>query len=130
MKPRLPSHPTTQVAAFILGCLLCLPPLQAQSAGTIQGRVYNLNSEEFTWSNTYGPGARPEAKARPNFGFEYSDVFANQRFGFVASANHVSSYTEAYRRNLTYSFPEPRPQLLNQERLPLGPFVRPLSPEP
>ncbi len=64
---------------------------------------YNLNSEEFTWSNTFGPSARKEAKARPNYGLEYSDVFANQRFGFVASVNHVNSYTEAYRQNLTYN---------------------------
>ena len=33
-------------------------------------------------------------------------------------------------RYLWTSYPEPRPQLLNQERLPLGPFVRPLSPGP
>ena len=47
MEPSLPSHPTTQVAAFLLGCLLCLLPLQAQSTGTIQGRVYNPATGQY-----------------------------------------------------------------------------------
>jgi iron complex outermembrane receptor protein len=42
-------------------------------------------------------------KARPNWGFEYSDVFFNRRLGIVLSHSHANSYTEQYRHNLTYN---------------------------
>lgn len=64
---------------------------------------YNLNSEEFTWRKTYGPGGNREYKARPNYSLEYSDVFMKQRLGLVASISHVDSYTEQYRHNMTYN---------------------------
>ena len=76
----------------------------------------NLNSEEFTLRKTYGPGGNKEYKARPNYGFEYSDVFLNQRLGIVGSISRVDSYTEQYRHNLTYNrtptADDPRPLVL------------------
>jgi TonB-dependent receptor len=63
----------------------------------------NLNSEEFTLSRTYGPSSNKEWKARPNFSLEYSDVFLGNRLGAVLSINHVDSYTEQYRHNMTYN---------------------------
>ncbi len=76
----------------------------------------NMNSEEFHFKETYGPGARLEYKARPNYSFEYSDVFLNQRLGLVASFSHVDSFTEQYRHNMTYNrtptAADPRPLVL------------------
>jgi iron complex outermembrane recepter protein len=76
----------------------------------------NMNSEEFHFNRTYGPGAEKEYKARPNYSFEYSDVFFNQRFGVVASFSHVDSFTEQYRHNMTYNrsptTADPRPLVL------------------
>lgn len=76
----------------------------------------NLNSEEFHLRKTPGPGGEEEYKARPNFSLEYSDVFLNQRLGVVASINHVDSFTEQYRHNLTFnrsaSATDPRPMVI------------------
>ncbi|MBI5382256.1 MAG: TonB-dependent receptor [Opitutae bacterium] len=76
----------------------------------------NLNSEEFTWSRTYGPGGRKEFKMRPNYSLEYSDSFLRNTLGFVASINHVDSYTEQYRHNLTFNTSptaaDPRPMVI------------------
>lgn len=76
----------------------------------------NLNSDEFTLSKTYGPGSDKEYKARPNYSFEYSDVLFNKRFGYVLSLNHVDSYTEQYRHNMTYNnsptTADPRPMVI------------------
>lgn len=78
----------------------------------------NMNSEEFTLSKTYGPGGDKDYKARPNYSLEYSDVFLRQRLGIVASYNHVDSYTEQYRHNLTYNASptaaDPRPLVATQ----------------
>jgi hypothetical protein len=63
----------------------------------------NMNSDEFHFKRTYGPGGEKTYKARPNYSFEYSESFLNQRLGFVASINHVDSYTEQYRHNITYN---------------------------
>ena len=63
----------------------------------------NLNSDEFHFKQTYGPGGQEEYKARPNYSFEYSDVLLAKRLGVVASFSHVDSYTEQYRQNLTYN---------------------------
>lgn len=64
---------------------------------------YNINSEEFTWDKTYGPAANERLKMRPNYSFEYSDQFFNNRVGIVASMSHADSYTEQYRHNMTYN---------------------------
>jgi len=76
----------------------------------------NMNSDEFHFKRTYGPGSEKEYKARPNYSFEYSDVFLQQRLGIVLSVNHVDSYTEQYRHNLTYNLTptaaDPRPMVL------------------
>ncbi|HEY1109104.1 MAG TPA: carboxypeptidase-like regulatory domain-containing protein, partial [Opitutaceae bacterium] len=63
----------------------------------------NMNSEEFHFDRTYGPGGEKEYKAKPNYSFEYSDIFFNRRLGIVASYSHADSYTEQYRHNLTYN---------------------------
>jgi iron complex outermembrane receptor protein len=76
----------------------------------------NMNSDEFHFQRTYGPGGKEEYKARPNYSFEYSDVFLDSRLGIVASINHVDSYTEQYRHNMTYNTvptaADPRPMVL------------------
>ncbi|WP_414660069.1 TonB-dependent receptor domain-containing protein [Horticoccus sp. 23ND18S-11] len=79
----------------------------------------NLNSEEFHLRKTFGPAANQEYKARLNYSFEYSDVFltgsGSPRLGIVASINHVDSYTEQYRHNITYNktptAADPRPMV-------------------
>ena len=63
----------------------------------------NLNSEEFHFKKTYGPDGNEDYKARPNYSFEYSDVFLDNRLGIVASLSHADSFTEQYRHNMTYS---------------------------
>jgi iron complex outermembrane receptor protein len=76
----------------------------------------NFNSDEFHLRKNPGPGGNDEYKARLNYSFEYSDVFLNQRLGIVASINHVDSYTEQYRHNMTYNktptAADPRPMVL------------------
>lgn len=78
----------------------------------------NMNSEEFHFKRTYGPGAHKEYKARPNWSFEYSESFFNNRLGVVLSLNHVDSFTEQYRHNLTYNrtttSTDPRPMVLTR----------------
>jgi hypothetical protein len=75
----------------------------------------NFNSEEFHLDKNPGPGGNDQYKARLNYSFEYSDVFLKQRLGIVASLNHVDSYTEQYRHNLTYNktptATDPRPMV-------------------
>jgi len=98
--------------------------MKSRRASDRQGRrisynaSLNLNSEAFTLSKTYGPSSRKEYKARPNFSLEYSDVLLNQRLGVVASINHVDSYTEQYRENLSYntssSAADPRPFVIRR----------------
>ena len=78
----------------------------------------NLNSEEFSFSKTYGPGGTKSYKARPNFSLDYSDVFLSQRLGIVAAISHVDSYTEQYRHNITFNLnptvADPRPMVATQ----------------
>ncbi len=85
----------------------------------------NLNSEEFHVNRTYGPGGLKEYKVRPNYSFEYSDVFLNQRLGIVASYSHVDSYTEQYRHNITYNLnptaADPRPMVVTALNFKDGP---------
>ncbi len=76
----------------------------------------NMNSDEFHFKKTYGPGGEEEYKAKPNYSLEYSDVFFNQRLGIVASLSRADSFTEQYRHNLTYNrtptAADPRPMVL------------------
>ena len=75
----------------------------------------NMNSEEFHLKKTYGPDGNEDYKARPNYSFEYSDVFLNNRLGIVASISRADSFTEQYRHNMTYSLggaTEARPMVL------------------
>jgi len=76
----------------------------------------NFNSEEFHLQRNYGPGDRPTYKARPNYTFEFSDVFFGQRLGVVASYSHANSYTEQYRESITYNrnptAADPRPMVI------------------
>jgi iron complex outermembrane recepter protein len=76
----------------------------------------NMNSDEFHFKRTYGPGGEKEYKAKPNYSFEYSDVFLDQRLGIVASLSHSASFTEQYRHNMTYNTSptavDPRPMAL------------------
>ncbi len=85
----------------------------------------NLNSEEFHLHRSFGPGGQAEYKARPNWNLEYSDVFLNSRLGIVASFNHVDSYTEQYRHNLTYNrnptAADPRPMVITALNFKDGP---------
>jgi len=87
----------------------------------------NLNSEEFHLGKTYGPGGNKEYKARPNYSFEYSDVFLNKRLGIVASINHVDSYTEQYRHNLARFLRVVRAIPLVETPPPAGPYRKKLE---
>lgn len=92
----------------------------------------NLNSEEFTLKDTYGPDGTQRHKALLNYGFDYSDVFLNQRLGIVLSHSHANSYTEQYRHNLTFNRtpfagttanpnPDPRPMVITALNFKDGP---------
>lgn len=96
------------------------PDMDASSpAGTInlktrrafdrKGRLlsYNLgvsmNSEEFHFRKTYGPGSDLEYKALPNLKLDYSDVFFSGRLGIVASVSRADSYREQFQTNSTHN---------------------------
>jgi iron complex outermembrane recepter protein len=85
----------------------------------------NMNSEEFHFKKTWGPDDRRNYKALPNWSFEYSDVFLDQRLGIVASYSHANSYTEQYRHNLTFNrnatAADPRPLVITQLDFKDGP---------
>src|SRR5688572_1475281 len=46
----------------------------------------NFNSEEFTLRKTPGPAEYDEEKWKPNYSFDYSESFFNQKFGILLSA--------------------------------------------
>lgn len=62
-----------------------------------------MNSEEFHFRKTYGPGSDKERKALANFKFDYSDVFLNGRLGIVASVSRADSYREQFQTNSTHN---------------------------
>jgi iron complex outermembrane receptor protein len=63
----------------------------------------NFNSEEFTLKKTDGPRDKTDYKWKPNYQFDYSDVFLNQRLGILLSASRANSYTEQYDMVINYS---------------------------
>lgn len=116
------------------------PDMDANSpAGTInmktrrafdrRGRLisYNvgvsMNSEEFHFRKTYGPGSEKEFKALPNYKFDYSDVFLNGRLGIVASLSRADSYREQWQTQSTHnkSASSDRPVVVTQITAKDGP---------
>ena len=85
----------------------------------------NFNSEEFTTKATPGPAEYPERKVKPNYQFDYSESFFNQRFGILFSASQANSYTEqitstaGYNANPTAA--DPRPLVARQIDFKDGP---------
>lgn len=85
----------------------------------------NFNSEEFTWKKTDGPADYKEEKWKPNYQFDYSESFFNQRFGILLSASQSNSYTEqiissvGYNTNPTAA--DPRPLVVRQIDMKDGP---------
>jgi TonB-dependent receptor len=90
---------------------------------------FNFNSEDFTFKKTDGPADYKEEKWKPNWQFDYSESFFNQRFGILLSASQANSYTEqivssvGYNRNPTTA--DPRPMVVRQIDFKDGPkFIR------
>lgn len=63
----------------------------------------NFNDEEFTLAKTEGPRDSKQYKWAPNYSFEYSEAFLNQRLGILFSASRANSYTEQYQVSMDYN---------------------------
>ncbi len=80
----------------------------------------SMNAEEFTLKRTAGPSDGFHRKALPNYSFDYSESFFEQKFGVLLSASHANSYTEQYEVDHSYNrTPDPsrgdnRPLVLRQ----------------
>jgi TonB-dependent receptor len=85
----------------------------------------NFNSEEFTTKATPGPAEYPERKFKPNYQFDYSESFFNQRFGILLSASQANSYTEQLTSSVGYNAnptaADPRPLVARQIDFKDGP---------
>ena len=85
----------------------------------------NFNSEEMTLGKTWGPDENRNFKWKPNYQFDYSESFLNQRLGILFSASRANSYTEQYsftngaNRNPTAA--DPRPLVIRQIQFKDGP---------
>ena len=81
--------------------------------------------DAFTLKKVYGPDDHKRYQARPNFQFDYSDVFLNQRLGIRASVSHSSVraeqqyVTHTYNRSVVAS--DPRPMVLTAITFADGP---------
>ncbi len=85
---------------------------------------FSINSEEFHFRKTYGPGSEKELKALPNYKFDYSDVFLNGRLGIVASVSRADSYREQWQAQSTHqkSPTNARPLIVTQIAAKDGPI--------
>jgi iron complex outermembrane receptor protein len=85
----------------------------------------NFNSEEFTFKKTPGPAEYDEEKWKPNYSFDYSESFFNQKFGILLSASQANSYTEQLTSSVTYNDDptpaDPRPLVVRQIDFKDGP---------
>ncbi len=85
----------------------------------------NFNSEEFTFKKTEGPADYKEEKWKPNWQFDYSESFFNQRFGLLLSASQANSFTEQILTTVGYSddptAADPRPLVARQIDFKDGP---------
>lgn len=87
----------------------------------------NFNSEEFTLKKTPGPADYKEEKWKPNYQFDYSESFFNQRFGVLVSASQSHSYTEqilttvGYNRTTNAALGDTRPMVIRQIDFKDGP---------
>jgi len=63
----------------------------------------NFNAEEWGLSKRLGPDEKENYKWKPNYSFEYADVFFNRRLGVLLGTSHAESYTEQYDMNMTYN---------------------------
>jgi TonB-dependent receptor len=97
--------------------------LKGRRIGLNLGTVFN--SQEFTLHKTPGPDDRIGNKFKPNWGFDYSDVFLNNRLGILIGVSESNLYNEQYRVDHTYNrsptAADPRPQVLTQILLKDGP---------
>jgi iron complex outermembrane recepter protein len=84
-----------------------------------------LNTEEFHFKNTVGPGDRGTPKYKPNYSLTYSDTFLGNRLGVVVVFSESNLYNEQYRIDHTYNrtatTADPRPQVLTQIAFKDGP---------
>ena len=55
----------------------------------------NFNAEEFTLHRTWGPDENENYKWKPNYQFEYSQSFLDQRLGFLIGASRANSSSPA-----------------------------------
>ncbi len=81
--------------------------------------------DAFTLEKVYGPDDHKRYQARPNFQFDYSDVFLGQRLGIRASASHSSVRAEqqyvTHTYNRTPTAADPRPMVLTAITFSDGP---------
>ncbi|MDB6115736.1 MAG: hypothetical protein JWQ62_2681, partial [Lacunisphaera sp.] len=62
-----------------------------------------MNTEEFSFKPTVGPDDSYGVKYRPNYSFNYSDVFLKNKLGIVLSLTESNVYVEQYRVDDTYN---------------------------
>src|SRR5690606_18952148 len=63
----------------------------------------NFNGDEFTFKKTYGPADYKEEKWKPNWTFDYSESFFNNRFGILVSASETYSFAEQLISGIGYN---------------------------
>lgn len=89
----------------------------------------NFNDEEFTLRKTEGPRDSKQYKWAPNYSFEYSEAFMNQRLGILFSASRANSYTEQYQVSMDYNrvanpaLGDTRPHVIRQIDFKDGPKI-------
>lgn len=85
----------------------------------------NFNGDEFTLKKTQGPADYKEEKWKPNYQFDYSESFFNQRFGILFSASQANSYTEQLISTAGYNTAatatDTRPMVVRQIDMKDGP---------
>jgi TonB-dependent receptor len=85
----------------------------------------NFNSEEWGLSKRLGPDEKQNYKWKPNYSFEYADVFMDRRLGILLGASHAESYTEQYDMNIVYNknttATDTRPMVITQLQFKDGP---------
>jgi hypothetical protein len=111
--------------------------LKTKRAFDLKGRRINYqlslgaNSEEFTFSKTYGPQHGKSHHVMPNYIFGYSDSFFENRFGLTFNVSSSKQYSEQYRVAMNFNKtpittganPDLRPMVLQQIVFKDGPRV-------
>jgi iron complex outermembrane recepter protein len=85
----------------------------------------SANSDDFTWGKTYRPGDHLSRLIRPDFTFDYSDAFLEQRLGIRLGLTQSKVLLQQQYVTHTYSntstATDPRPQVLTAIAFADGP---------